>query len=260
MAQANRVHSTPPINTSKTDEFPNLAAAVSPAWHQAIVRLANASERVATKLGWILENEQDNVPASVYVKNCHELVDQLLEFLDGLEEDPDLEPTLGFMNGPPEMDECETPEDDEPSLASLDSVANQTKWAEGGMMDAEQDDSDDEPDADGEPSLGSVGDLHFNQERWAAGNRQDLEDDHDGAEPGEDDEPSLASTASLNQTSWSAGDGCDREQGTTRRFREEPKPASICNVTPVSGEWWKLKERDDCDMLPIGGKGGGRHG
>jgi hypothetical protein len=23
--------------------------------------------------------------------------------------------------------------------------------------------------------------------------------------------------------------------------REEPKAASICNVVPVSGEWWKIK-------------------
>jgi hypothetical protein len=28
-----------------------------------------------------------------------------------------------------------------------------------------------------EPSLGSVGDMHFDQTRWAAGNRRDLEQD-----------------------------------------------------------------------------------
>jgi hypothetical protein len=28
-----------------------------------------------------------------------------------------------------------------------------------------------------EPSLSSVGDVHFNQERWAAGDRRDLEQD-----------------------------------------------------------------------------------
>jgi hypothetical protein len=33
-------------------------------------------------------------------------------------------------------------------------------------------------DADpAEPSLGSVGDVHFDQERWACGNRRDLEQD-----------------------------------------------------------------------------------
>jgi hypothetical protein len=45
--------------------------------------------------------------------------------------------------------------------------------------DEETDDNgEDNEDADpAEPSLGSVGDLHFNQERWAAGSRQDLEQD-----------------------------------------------------------------------------------
>ena len=38
-------------------------------------------------------------------------------------------------------------------------------------VDAEQD------DADAEPSLGSVGDVHLDQERWAAGDRRDFEQD-----------------------------------------------------------------------------------
>jgi hypothetical protein len=57
-----------PAPESPQDSFVSLAAAVSPAWHKAIVRLANASERVATKLGWVLENEQTDDPASEYVK------------------------------------------------------------------------------------------------------------------------------------------------------------------------------------------------
>ena len=60
MTQADSVHSTPPINASKIDDFLNLAAAVSPAWHQAIIRLANVSERVVEKLEWVLEHEQDS--------------------------------------------------------------------------------------------------------------------------------------------------------------------------------------------------------
>jgi hypothetical protein len=38
---------------------------------------------------------------------------------------------------------------------------------------------DDPPEDDGlaEPSLGSVGDVHFDQERWAYGNSRDLEQD-----------------------------------------------------------------------------------
>jgi hypothetical protein len=56
------------------------AAAVSPAWHQAIIRLANAAERACEKLGWVLEHDQDNNPESFYVKNCRELVDMMLDF------------------------------------------------------------------------------------------------------------------------------------------------------------------------------------
>ena len=74
----------------------------------------------------------------------------------------------------------------------------------------------------------------------AQGSSSDLEgDEHDGREP-DIDEPSLGSTATINQEAWSFGNNCDREQGTTRRFRDEPKPASICNVEPVNGEWWKI--------------------
>jgi hypothetical protein len=48
----------------------------------------------------------------------------------------------------------------------------------------------------------------------------------------EPDEPSLGSaTATINQEAWASGHG-DLEQ---RRFREEPKKPSICNVVLVSG-------------------------
>jgi hypothetical protein len=230
-----------PAPESAQDSFISLAAAVSPAWHQAIIRLANVSEKVASKLGWVLEHDQDNGPASVYVKNCRELVDLLLDLLNGLEEDPDLEPTLGFMNGPSVMDECETPEDGEPSLASLDRMTDQTKWAKGSMSDAELDESDDEP------SLGSLSSHgHGDQSVWGRAGEGvvDAEDEHDGREPCQDEEPSLGSTATINQEAWAFGNNADREQGTTRRFREERKLASICNVTPVSGEWWKLEKVD----------------
>ena len=126
MARAKTDH-TPNGPPDAQDSFAALAAAVSPAWHQAIIRLANAAERVCEKLGWVLEHEQDNNPDSFYVENCRELVDMMLDFLDGIEEDPDLEPTLGFMNGPPETDECEIPEDAEPSLGSFDRMVDQEK-------------------------------------------------------------------------------------------------------------------------------------
>ena len=233
MAQVDSENTTAmPAPESPQDSFISLAAAVSPAWHQAIIRLANASERVVEKLEWVLEHEQDSDPSSVYVKNCRELVDQMLEFLDGLDADPDLEPTLGFMNGPPEMDECETPEDGEPSLASLDRMTDQTKWAAGSMSDAELDESDDEP------SLGSLSSHgHGDQSVWGRPGEGgvDAEEEHDGREPYQDEEPSLGSTATINQEAWAFGNNVDREQGTTRRFRKEPKPVSICNVTMLDG-------------------------
>jgi hypothetical protein len=40
-----------------------------------------------------------------------------------------------------------------------------------------QDDADHEDSDPAEPSLGSVGDVHFDQERWAYGNSRDLEQD-----------------------------------------------------------------------------------
>src|SRR5260370_20874594 len=146
-------------------------------------------------------------------------IDRLLEFLDASDLDPDLEETA----------------DDEPSLGWTIAVPQGAHC--GGIDDLEQEDGNDEPDADGEPSLGSVGDMHFNQERWASGGRRDLEDEHDGSEPGEDDEPalgwhntepqhdacgsgpqneeepSLGSTSTINQEAWAFGRGNDLEQG-----------------------------------------------
>jgi hypothetical protein len=101
----------------------NLAMAVPPKWGEAILRLAQATERVAAKL--------DELPASAthehYIPKARALAKSLIDFLDALEEDSDLEPTLGYMNGPPEMDECETPEDAEPSLGSFDRMVDQEK-------------------------------------------------------------------------------------------------------------------------------------
>ncbi len=58
---------------------------------------------------------------------------------------------------------------------------------------------DDEPDADGEPSLGSLED----HEMWASGGVSDLEgDEHDGREPDVHDEPSLGATATFSQVKW----------------------------------------------------------
>jgi hypothetical protein len=45
--------------------------------------------------------------------------------------------------------------DTEPCLGSLDHMTNQTRWAEGGTKDAEDEHDGSEPDNDGEPSLGA---------------------------------------------------------------------------------------------------------
>ena len=52
--------------------------------------------------GWVLDHAQDNDPASEYAKNCRVLVDMLIEYLDGIDPDPDVEDGA----------------DDEPSLGS----------------------------------------------------------------------------------------------------------------------------------------------
>ena len=69
MARANTDHTTDGPADAQ-DSFAALAAAVSPAWHQAIIQLANAAERVCEKLGWVLEHDQDNNPDSFYVKTA----------------------------------------------------------------------------------------------------------------------------------------------------------------------------------------------
>jgi hypothetical protein len=132
----------------------------------------------------------------------------LIDFLDGLEADPDLEPTLGneFVPG---SDECEIPEDAEPSLGSFDRMIDQEKswrtcgrnpdlygWSSG--SDNELDDSDhedDDPAEEGEASgigdydglLDQVGSQDCHAEGRADGSEQNrrcrARDFHDGFGP-----------------------------------------------------------------------------
>jgi hypothetical protein len=117
----------------------------------SILRLAKATERVAAKL--------EELPAIVsepgYVLKARELAKSLIDFLDGLDDDVDLEPTLGYehVRG---SDECEISEDAESSLGSFDRMIDQEKsyrtydrnpdiygWS--GGADNELDDCDYEP-------------------------------------------------------------------------------------------------------------------
>ncbi|GAA0004399.1 hypothetical protein BDS110ZK4_24190 [Bradyrhizobium diazoefficiens] len=119
-------------------EFAALSAAVRPAWHQAIIRLANASERVAFRLEAFMGTPIDGGMA----RHARELVRDLIDFLDQLEADPDLEPTAGGSCD----DECEPPEDPEPSLGSLDRTLDQVHWAMGSCDDTEDEHDGREPE------------------------------------------------------------------------------------------------------------------
>jgi hypothetical protein len=118
MTKADRVHSTPPPNTSS----------INP----------------TAGLDW-LDVRADASPADIFRaigklrKDARDEIDRLIRFLDETDNPMELEPE-------DEGDDAEL-EDDDPA----------------------------EDDGLREPSLGSVGDVHFDQRRWAAGDRRDLE-------------------------------------------------------------------------------------
>lgn len=73
--------------------------------------------------------------------------------------------------------------------------------------DIEGDYSDDEPDQDGEPSLGSINPTIFGtQQTWASGSDDDREDEHSGEEP-DVEEGSLGWTETVHQdgVNWHGG-------------------------------------------------------
>jgi hypothetical protein len=163
MAKADSVHSTPPTNTSKIhppEVLVNLAMAVAPKWGEAVLRLAKATERVAANL-----EEFPAITEAGYVLKARELAKSLIDFLDSLDDDVDLEPTLGF-EFVPGSDECEIPEDAEPSLGSFDRMMDQEKsWRT----------------ADRNPDLYG----------WSSGSDNELDDcDHEDDDPTEESDPS----------------------------------------------------------------------
>jgi hypothetical protein len=106
-------------------------------------------------------------------KEARDEIDRLIQFLDKTDDyvSRELEDSI---DDNPHDDEGEA----EPSLGFLDHMTNQTRICEGdGGPDAEDEHDGAEPDECGEPSLGSVGDVHFDQERWAYGNSRDFEQD-----------------------------------------------------------------------------------
>lgn len=150
-------------------------------------------------------------------------VDRLLAFLD--------------QSDPYVMTELEEQQDPEPSLGWL-SDGRASPFVE----DLELDDSDDEDNGDGEPSLGSI-ERHpscygadgrswtGDQAAWADGGTKDLEDEHDGAEPPEDDEPSLGWTTSgvLGDLNDREQDDCDREDDDPAEAKQQPPEMTPCD-------------------------------
>jgi len=85
MTQADSVLSTPPTDTSATDlqSFAALSAAVSPMWHQVIVRLARATQDVSDKMDLLLEASGQDLRM-----RSRELVESLVNFLDIVDGNP----------------------------------------------------------------------------------------------------------------------------------------------------------------------------
>jgi hypothetical protein len=108
-----------PAKPAIVNDFPALSAAVSPAWHQAVIRLASAPEQVACRLElWIATNNREGN----FVREARNLAKDLIGFLDEVDGDPDLEPSLGYgWRGGDDREQED--EHDEPSLGWTDREA-----------------------------------------------------------------------------------------------------------------------------------------
>jgi hypothetical protein len=100
-------------------------------------------------------------------KEARDEIDRLIRFLDK---------TDYYVSR-----ELEDSNDDEPSLG-WNASGSQGAGHCGGTDDLESETEHDEESDPAEPSLGSVGHMHFDQTGWAAGGRRDLE--LDGGESG----------------------------------------------------------------------------
>src|SRR5579863_3866558 len=122
----------PPPSGEPVEGLDNLAMAVPPKWGEAILRLAQATERVAAKLNELPATTADDQ----YIPKARELAKCLIDFLDGLE-DVDQDSACddeacddNELDGP-ENEEDEESEPDEPSLGSgaVSEWSNQEDWA-----------------------------------------------------------------------------------------------------------------------------------
>jgi hypothetical protein len=156
MSKSDRVLGTPPTNTPETPDTPfaGLAAAVAPQWGETILRLTEATDRLANRFDQFIGADKK----ADTVKACRQLAAELINFLDSLE---DTDQDAAVDDGPCDTDELELAEDDdEPSLGS-------TGHGSGG------------PISYGIPVVHAGGEVIHDCEG----------DEHDGREPQEDDEP-----------------------------------------------------------------------
>jgi hypothetical protein len=197
----------------------NLAMAVPPKWGDAILRLAKATERVATKL-----DELPAITGDQYIPKARELAKSLIDFLDGLE---DTDQDAACDDEPCDTDELEIAEgDDEPSLGST--------------------------------GHGNGGPISYAIPVFSAGGEfvHDCEgDEHDGREPQEDDEPSLGSFDGMvsqlsswkQRAGWFAGS--DREQDDCDD--EEDDPEELSEASGI-GDQDGLQEQYSGRIFPSG--------
>ena len=180
MTQADGVHSTPPPNTSATDNTQSPAEAPTEALDSFYLPTDISPEEVFQAIGRLRKEARDEI-------------ERLLSFLDAID-DPELED-----------DEVEQDPDQEPSLAAgqTGEYDDQARWAAGGREDLEHEHDGREPHGgDDEPSLCGIS--------VGGGSDGDLEGD-DSA----DAEPSLGAPEAhgpISQTDWAKGDSSDREE------------------------------------------------
>lgn len=144
----------------------------------ALIKIGRHLEAVDEKLSRMFSTPD----GPTFLPSVEQLVEDLVELLNMDLLDPDLE-----VGG-----DDEEAGDAEPSLGSFDQMPNQSKsWRQtegsGWTTDAEQD------NADAEPSLAALH-HQINQENWSGGGTDEGEgDEHDGSEPDAEGEPDLGS-------------------------------------------------------------------
>ena len=186
MDQADSVHSTPPINTSATDDPQSPTKPPIAAPCNCLMCLAEGDnsphlrrEALEKAQDAPLYDPTDVTPEEHFQaigrlrKEARDEIDRLIQFLDKTDDYVSRELEDAVDDGPIDDNELDGPENGE-----------------------------DEESDPAEPSLGSLGN-HHEQDLWARGGTKDLEDEHDGREPDdneggdgakEDDEPSLGWT------------------------------------------------------------------